>query len=513
MKILVLGTSNSLRSEGFVSGLKSTTKHDIVNLSIGASPGIQFSTLINYDFSSYDYVLFDSLPNDEEYFYYKKSLHEDDLNNILFEILSTISSQTNLIIINIPLRLQLNPNKKFLEEKSRIQKIRNIIANKVKAQVVDFDSLLMQIAGFCKADYQHLYDNLQHPFRFVSKKIGEACALALNHFPSEYMNSFKGKHLINYSGNYFNSSPEKIFPGVLVKRKNSLLNENFYQPDNCDLDFEKYSSFELVGFYCNISKSACFLKIIDLENNFVVMKLGVENKSEILKIFIPNPGVKNIKKIEILESYDKEYVTPLWVSESKKFNEFSKPEFSDFVFRRNKNQIQFNCYDVNYDEYIFSNIVTYKLSEVISSMELLENKKKHSDLITNFADCSLFFDKNLSRVVSVSRNIVNIYDSPLIPLRIEFLPDEKVMIYIDDGPCRFYFDFFKDGIYLRGEKSRNQSNYLGDNASLIKTGLKFSLKCNGFYFRALVGNYLFPLNIDRDKISESERFSYQNLSC
>lgn len=67
-EILILGTSNSILRKGWVAGLRDALPEaKIENLSVGASPGIQFALNIGIDFSSYDVVLLDSIPNDEEY--------------------------------------------------------------------------------------------------------------------------------------------------------------------------------------------------------------------------------------------------------------------------------------------------------------------------------------------------------------------------------------------------------------------------------------------------------------
>ena len=68
MNILILGTSNSILKNGYVSGLKRALPNaSWTSLSSGASPGIQFSKYAKMDFTSYDLVVLDSVPNDEQY--------------------------------------------------------------------------------------------------------------------------------------------------------------------------------------------------------------------------------------------------------------------------------------------------------------------------------------------------------------------------------------------------------------------------------------------------------------
>lgn len=83
MRILILGTSNSILYPGWSFGLRQALPNaTIENMSIGASPGIQFNTKLETTiFSEYDFVFFDSIPNDQTY-------HDEHLTNYDKKILS-----------------------------------------------------------------------------------------------------------------------------------------------------------------------------------------------------------------------------------------------------------------------------------------------------------------------------------------------------------------------------------------------------------------------------------------
>lgn len=98
MRVLVLGTSNAILKGGYVDGLKAALPHlEIVNKSIGASPGTQFSCYCVDNLSEYGCVIFDSVVNDENQFSYIGT--DEFLETILFDIMSTISAQSMLFVI------------------------------------------------------------------------------------------------------------------------------------------------------------------------------------------------------------------------------------------------------------------------------------------------------------------------------------------------------------------------------------------------------------------------------
>lgn len=98
LKILILGTSNSILVHGWVAGLRrALPEADITNLSVGASPGTQFGLNMAADITGYDAVFFDSVVNDENF---APLLGTPQFaERIIFELISTIAAQAPAIVL------------------------------------------------------------------------------------------------------------------------------------------------------------------------------------------------------------------------------------------------------------------------------------------------------------------------------------------------------------------------------------------------------------------------------
>ena len=115
MRVLILGTSNSLLKRGWVYGLsEALADAEIHNLSVGMSSYVQFAARMRIDFSAYDYVFFDSIPNDEAL---AREIGTDEFYYLLLKrILSTISAQSRLIIFGFCWkRYVLNTTKGYVQ--------------------------------------------------------------------------------------------------------------------------------------------------------------------------------------------------------------------------------------------------------------------------------------------------------------------------------------------------------------------------------------------------------------
>lgn len=103
MRILLLGTSNSLLQGGWVSGLaEALPDAEIFNLSLGRSPGLQFASRLGAQLDGYDVVFVDSLANDEQYEKWLGAAEHAD--RIAYEILSTISARSRLVVLGFCMR-------------------------------------------------------------------------------------------------------------------------------------------------------------------------------------------------------------------------------------------------------------------------------------------------------------------------------------------------------------------------------------------------------------------------
>jgi hypothetical protein len=135
MKILILGTSNSILVGGWVAGFKQAYPDaEVQNASIGASPGLQFAYWLDKSIEAYDLVIFDSIINDEYLLkYIGTKAYQDQL---MFEILSTLASRTKLVVLGFSRR-------KHRTADSDEYKSRKIISKKVGAQFVGFHDMVV----------------------------------------------------------------------------------------------------------------------------------------------------------------------------------------------------------------------------------------------------------------------------------------------------------------------------------------------------------------------------------
>jgi len=173
MHILILGTSNSILQNGWATGLqRALPDAKIDNWSAGASPGIQFAEILSHDLDVYDVVIFDSLPNDEEY---DANPHwwgtlgyssPEFVDEIFYQILSTIACHCPLIILGITSKDYMSsPSNTFLRRKN--------LADRLGCPFLDVRALLEyhQCARGLSAD--DLYeDHPAHPKREIAHQIG-----------------------------------------------------------------------------------------------------------------------------------------------------------------------------------------------------------------------------------------------------------------------------------------------------------------------------------------------------
>ncbi|MFM4719737.1 hypothetical protein [Aeromonas bivalvium] len=285
---------------GWVDGFKAAMPDcRIENLSIGASPGIQFSSLLHTDFSQYNYVFFDSVPNDEEYQYLTNGYSALEFSTgILYEIFSTISAQSRLVVIGIC-------NKRYLRQESQVYSLRKSLASLCGAEFIDVRHLLITYSGFFarRSGIRDLYEahpahpRLQHMF-FIGDFIGR-CLLQL-----PLVGELTGK--CYRSGYTVWRASSIIDAGLkLVEKSNSLLRETFaLLTENESIDFNEEG--KCIGLYVNYRGTNGVLSLLDenLAEIFHINLFSVIN-DRLVKIFVPIPNGKVVTKISIVEKSSK----------------------------------------------------------------------------------------------------------------------------------------------------------------------------------------------------------------
>jgi hypothetical protein len=293
LRILILGTSNSLLRKGWVAGLRDAfPEAQIDNLSVGASPGIQFALSIGLDFTSYDVVFLDSVPNDEEYQqvpHFSGTLgysSEAFVDRIMFEIASTIAAETCLVVVGFC-------RKNNLESPSSVYRSRILIAQAAGAQFLDLRQLLLQFGPRVIGKGKDLYE--EHPAHpqspisyFFGSLIGEALiaaargkggfSLGKNNAARSYRHNFHAW----VADDHVDASKLRLY-------QNSLLRENYYlirENEAHDISLPGIC----IGFNINAPATSCVVGLHSNDRKSIDISCFYDCRDGgFMKIFVPIP--------------------------------------------------------------------------------------------------------------------------------------------------------------------------------------------------------------------------------
>jgi hypothetical protein len=219
----------------------------IVNKSVGASPGSQFSCEMPTDFSVYDYVFLDTIVNDE---HLSSDIGSEMLiNRVMFEIAATIASQTNLVILGFC-------KVDYLYAPSSLFKRRIDIAVATQSQFVDVRTLVLKFGGKIVGE-DPLYEHIGHPDHRIQYSIGYNIGQCI------YDRSFQARHrsCYNFRDNFkVYGVADFALPDALVRRKNSVFDVLFAElfPGQ-SIEFETTSL--CLGFYINSRDTRAILNL------------------------------------------------------------------------------------------------------------------------------------------------------------------------------------------------------------------------------------------------------------
>lgn len=394
MNILILGTSNSILKDGYVDGLISelAADYNIVNLSIGASPGLQFGAFLNKNLKDFKYIIFDSLPNDEQYSYDTHGYDERlGTGRVLFEILSTISNKSNLIIMGFCL-------KHYLYNKTNVYEMRRKMAYAVNAHFIDIAEML-KYYNIADPVLSNIYeDHPAHPKASISYGIGKIIGKKIK------TNSFKNRSgkSIDYSKNFYVKRISDFSDKYkTVHCSNSLTSDNFSEIPSGEII--KFNPANIVGFYVNSSATNCRVSLKYKEKCIFSMFLNFPLKRKFLKLFIPTPTIAMVDSIVIenLDQLKKEDIKPRMTLEAK----------SNTIIDKINNKIN-NLYiqKIQISEILFWNANQEKVLEEKNIISDYEAEKVSRDILF---DISRDIFNNVNNSILKKIYVKTIYDTYL----------------------------------------------------------------------------------------------------
>lgn len=220
MKILILGTSNSILKGGWTAGLRDALPQaEITNLSVGASPGIQFGANLDMNFSAYDVVFFDSVVNDENMVHDMGSFSL--LSRVTYEIISTIAAQTSVIVLGFS-------NGRHQGNHSGTYTARRDIAARCGAQFVGMHEMVEMFGQRIMPARLTLFDYSEtHPLEMIQKQFGYELGKLL---PAAAAVLKPGTATRNYAANFNFEQATDLVPADRIKTKsNSLFSRSFVE--------------------------------------------------------------------------------------------------------------------------------------------------------------------------------------------------------------------------------------------------------------------------------------------
>jgi tetratricopeptide (TPR) repeat protein len=171
MKILILGTSNSLLKAGWVAGLIAALPEASVDRrGVGGVPATQFICEAGEDFARFDAVIMDTLPNDE--LLCAKLDEGDRLSRIALDLCATIAAQTRLIYLGVS-------EITFVAAQSPLRDAWADSVRRCGGDYIDVNALLSTQGAAYIDPGTDLYETHTHPQQELAWAIGHSLGLAL----------------------------------------------------------------------------------------------------------------------------------------------------------------------------------------------------------------------------------------------------------------------------------------------------------------------------------------------
>ena len=292
-KVLILGTSNSIMREGWTKGFMSACPDnvEVINRSIGGSPGAQFAAWCHQDLTIYDHVIFDAVVNDEN------MMQQGNLGSIIYykrllrEIMSTIASQTRLTVLGFC-------NERFSNNRSDMYRYHMTLAQEIGADFHSVIDFAQKQPGPIFRDGAHIALNHAQAFgRQLASKLGEFSG-AWGQSRS-FANRFRTRHL---------STLSQMKP---VTRENLFLKQDFVQlTPGKSVPIGGLGN--LIGFQIDACDTNGFLVLTADDGTQHVQSLRYDPDMEkLLAFFIPVPnGFVAPSMLHVVEEADASTASP-----------------------------------------------------------------------------------------------------------------------------------------------------------------------------------------------------------
>jgi hypothetical protein len=282
MKVLILGTSNSILKNGWVAGLRHALPGAAIeNRSVGASPGVQFALAAQIDYSIYDVVFFDSVPNDQEILSLtvldtagKSRLWEA----VLYDLCSIISSQTCLIVIGFC-------HRNFLSSPCAVYSSRECIAQLLGVQFIDVRGILKRLmeagAGSPADIYEEHPAHVREPLAFA---IGRHVGTLLRIQPTLLAKSRVASPLPDRFVTLWAEDmgqPTQLYSNSFLELRTIELKEGYELP--------LPEGLHCLGFSLDIARTHCCLQLLDPSRESAVDYLcyHATREDSVIKVFVP----------------------------------------------------------------------------------------------------------------------------------------------------------------------------------------------------------------------------------
>lgn len=515
MKALVLGASNSLKHNGWTAGF-AECGIEVINLSCGASSGIQFASMIHHDFSVYDYVFFESLCNDEDD-YLNFQLYEsvELLRDIYYELFSTISAQSCLIVLNVPLLRTLDKRSYLKNKASPIYKLRNWLGNAVGAQVINVEDVLKFYAVALGLDHHHyLFEDPPHPafpmMRELGKLIGQRLAIMT---PEDRAVLFR-HNTRQYADNYVLVCPSELAPCDTVRISNNLIQEDFQALAGSSIDLQSYASYRLIGCYILFMNLKRYLAF-DTAQGTSTLLIGYapERVGQINRVFMATPNVMCVHTLRLLTPVgkaDREHLLTGW----RRFMTPKPPEQDDpresdrlllqsLVFRKQDLLHDRAAWqNLDFDESVLAGVLIRQLMD-----EQVFKATPFAQLtLKAFDGSSLFFDLQANKCALLPSQLVSTDPRSLVAVQVSEHSTGELTFYVLEHGCSRQLQM---GRYGLERAALDAGSDTGPEFYAEHHGDRFLVRYQQHYMRALLAHPYHGVAFDAPAINDWSLFRYE----